>query len=105
MVASYFAITSAAAAAYVPAIVSVVGLIGAVSLFASDPRSRFLAYAASAIVWASWLIVIMQLVISGWLVAGLSQSVISLACLDLTRPSTGRAETWRQLGTRQVDAG
>ena len=78
LVAAYFAATSAAATAYVPALVSVVGLIGAASLLASHPRSRFLVYAASAIVSASWLIVIIQLAISGWPVAGFGQSVVSL---------------------------
>jgi len=78
LVAAYFVVAAVVASAYFAAAISVVGFIGAVSLLASDPRARFLVYIASVIVSASWLVVIVQLAISGWPVAGFGQSLISL---------------------------
>src|SRR5258708_1982234 len=76
--AAFFVVTSALAAAYVPMVVSCVGLVGAVGLLSTNPRSRFLVYGASAFVAISWVVPVAQLALSGWPVADLTQSAITL---------------------------
>ena len=76
--AAFFAVTAALASAFLPALVSSVGVVGAAALFVSHPHARFVVYGASAVVALSWLVVIARTAFAGWPVAGSVQSLISL---------------------------